>query len=74
MYSFIREEHRGTYTTFYEEVTGKTLQRVVMSAPSTSGLKRSMDNASIRSKDEPKIKKPKLKSNEQVSLYTAYLS
>ena len=66
MYSFIHQEHRDTYNTFYKEVTGKTLQRVVSSCHSASGQKRKMEGGGgMQSKEEPKIKKSK--SSEQVS-------
>lgn len=60
MYGFVFEEHKETYNVFYREVTGKSLQRVLL-GPAGSGLKRKkvQGAAGIPSKEEPKIKKPK---------------
>lgn len=60
MYSFILEEHKETYSVFYEEVTGKSLQTVSLlgcaSTSTISGVKRKVQSAS---KEEPRIKKTK---------------
>lgn len=64
MYSFILEEHKETYSVFYKEITGKSLQEVSLlgSSSTTSGMKRKVQSAS---KEEPRIKKSK--SEQKVS-------
>ena len=68
MYScgVIPVEHRDSYSIFYKEVTGKALQRVLVSDSTTAGLKRKAQSTSVQSKETPKVKKQK--PNEQVSL------
>lgn len=65
MYSFILEEHKETYSVFYKEITGKSLQKVSLLDPGskTSGVKRRVQQSA--SKEEPKIKKSK--SEQKVS-------
>lgn len=66
MYGFILQEHKETYSVFYREVTGKSLQMVSLpgsaSSSTISGVKRKVASAS---KEEPRIKKSK--SEQKVS-------
>ena len=74
MYSFILEEHKDTYGIFYKEVTGRPLQRVLLLSPAatTSGVKRKMQSAGMRLKEEPRIKKSKSEHKVSVLLHSYY--